>query len=180
VLFRSIEKMLGAALPPMKDDSKDAEDVKVLPPEIEAQLAQLVAQAAAKLLQKNTSENQQKQAQEQAKDPLIQMQQQELKIKESDVQRKAKKDSDDAAAKQAELQLKTQMMQSQQQLKMQELQAKQQLDSAKLSIEVARGVDQSGHQSQQRTNDFTKHREQLAHQQRQLALQAKQTKEPNV
>jgi len=177
---KEIEKMLGAALPPMKDDSKDAEDVKVLPPEIEAQLAQLVAQAAAKLLQKNTSENQQNQAQEQAKDPLIQMQQQELKIKESDVQRKAKKDSDDAAAKQAELQLKTQMMQSQQQLKMQELQAKQQLDSAKLSIEVARGVDQSGHQSQQRTNDFTKHREQLAHQQRQSALQAKQTKEPNV
>jgi len=68
---KEIEKMLGAALPPMKDENKNAEDAKVLPPEIEAQLAQLVAQAAAKLLQKNTVESQQQQAQQQQQDPQL-------------------------------------------------------------------------------------------------------------
>lgn len=103
---KEIEKMLGAALPPMKDEDKDEEDVRELPPEIEAQLAQLVAQAAGKLLQKNTAEAQQQQAQQQAQDPLIQMQQQELKIKESEVQRKAAKDKMDAAGKADEIRLK--------------------------------------------------------------------------
>jgi hypothetical protein len=167
---KEIEKMLGAALPPMKDENKDAEDAKVLPPEIEAQLAQLVAQAAAKLLQKNTAESQQQQAQQQQQDPLIQMQQQELKIKESDVQRKAAKDQADNAAKQAEIQLRSQ-----------EIQGRQQLDEQKLMMEANKHQDQSGHQSQQRTVDFQKHREQLAHQQQQAAMQTQQPKkEPNV
>jgi hypothetical protein len=150
---KEIEKMLGASLPPMKDDNKDAEDVRVLPPEVETQLAQLVAQAAEKLLQKNTAEAQQQQAQQQAKDPLIQMQQQELKIKESEVQRKAAKDQADNASKQAEIQLRTQ-----------EIQGRQQLDGQKLMMEATKQQDQSGHQSQQRTVDFQKHREQLAQQ----------------
>ena len=167
---KEIEKMLGANLPPMKDENKDAEDAKVLPPEVEAQLAQLVAQAAGKLLQKNTTEAQQQQAQQQAKDPLIQMQQQELKIKESEVQRKAAKDQADNASKQAEIQLR-----------LQEIQGRQQLDGQKLMMEATKQQDQSGHQSQQRTVDFQKHREQLAHQQQQAAMQAQQPKkEPNV
>jgi len=103
---KEIEKMLGAALPPMKDKDVDDEDVKELPPEIEAQLAQLVAQAAQKLLQKNTAETQQQQAQQQSQDPLVQMQQQELKIKESEVQRKAAKDKMDAAGKADEIRIK--------------------------------------------------------------------------
>lgn len=103
---KEIEKMLGAALPPMPDADKDEEDVHELPPEIEAQLAQLVAQAAGKLLQKNTAEAQQQQAQQQAQDPLAQMQQQELKIKESEVQRKAAKDKADAAGKADEIRIK--------------------------------------------------------------------------
>ena len=167
---KEIEKMLGANLPPMKDEDKDAEDTKVLPPEVEAQLAQLVAQAAGKLLQKNTAEAQQQQAQQQQQDPLIQMQQQELKIKESEVQRKAAKDQADNASKQAEIQLR-----------LQEIQGRQQLDGQKLMMEATKQQDQSGHQSQQRTVDFQKHREQLAHQQQQAAMQAQQPKkEPNV
>ena len=167
---KEIEKMLGAALPPMKSEDKDAEDTKVLPPEVEAQLAQLVAQAAEKLLQKNTAEAQQQQAQQQAKDPLIQMQQQELKIKESEVQRKARKDAADAAGKADELRLKEQ-----------EQEGRMQLEGVKLGIELGKSKEQSGHQSQQRTVDFQKHREQLAHQQQQAAMQAQQPKkEPNV
>jgi hypothetical protein len=103
---QEIEKQLGAALPPMKDKAVDDEDVKELSPEIEAQLAQLVAMAAQKLLQNNMAEAQQQQAQQQSQDPLVQMQQQELKIKESEVQRKAAKDKMDAAGKADEIRIK--------------------------------------------------------------------------
>lgn len=93
----NIEKMLGAALPPPADEADD--EAKPLPPEVEAQIAQLAAQASAKLLQKDTAEAQAQKAQQQAQDPLIQMQQQELQIKQSDVQRKAQKDQTDTQLK---------------------------------------------------------------------------------
>jgi len=165
---KEIEKMLGAALPPMKDE--DDEESKELPPEIEAQLAQLVAQAAGKLLQKNTTETQQQQAQQQSQDPLVQMQQQELKIKESEVQRKASKDQADNAAKQEELRIKQE-----------EVQGRQQLDGHKLLLEAAKSKDQSGHQTNQRTVDFQKHRDQMQQQafqaQKNAELQARKSKE---
>jgi len=165
---KEIEKMLGAALPPMKDE--DDEEAKELPPEIEAQLAQLVAQAAGKLLQKNTTETQQQQAQQQSQDPLVQMQQQELKIKESEVQRKASKDQADNAAKQEELRIKQE-----------EVQGRQQLDGHKLLLEAAKSKDQSGHQTNQRTVDFQKHRDQMQQQafqaQKNAELQARKSKE---
>jgi hypothetical protein len=171
---KEIERMLGAALPPMKDDAKDGEDVKSLPPEMEAQLAQLVAQAAAKLLQKNTAEAQQQQAQQQAQDPLIQMQQQELQIKQSEVQRKAKKDADDLAAKQAEVQRKARKDAADAaakaddiRLKEMEIRNRQQVEGTRMGIDIAKSHAQSGHQSNQRAIDFQKHREQLVHQQTQ-------------
>ena len=150
---KEIEKMLGAALPPMKDEDKDEEDVRELPPEIEAQLAQLVAQAATKLLQKNTAEAQQQQAAQQSQDPLVQMQQKELQIKESEVQRKAAKDQADNAMKQQEIQIKQQ-----------EVQGRQQLDSMRMSVDTAK-------HHKDKTIDLTKHREQITHQQRTQALQ---------
>jgi len=152
---KEIEKMLGASLPPMKDENKDAEDAKVLPPEIEAQLAQLVAQAAAKLLQKNTAEAQQQQAQQQAKDPLIQMQQQELQIKQSEVQRKAKKDADDMAAKQAEVQRKARKDAADaaakaDDIRLREIEIKnrQQIEGTRMGIDIAKNREQLAHQQQ--------------------------------
>ena len=93
---KEIEKQLGATLPPVPQDPTEE---YMLPPEIEVQVSQLAAQAAQKLLQKDIAEAQQQQAQQQMQDPLVQMQQKELQIKEADVQRKAKKDMLDAAAK---------------------------------------------------------------------------------
>jgi hypothetical protein len=123
---REIEKQLGAALPPMPDKNKD-EDDHTLPPEIEVQLSQLVAQAAAQLLQKNMTEAQTQQAQQQAQDPLIQMQQQELQIKAQDMQRKSKKDLMDAAARADEIKLREQQEQN-----------RMQLEGTKLGIEIAK------------------------------------------
>jgi len=157
---KAIEKMLGAALPPMRDEDKNEEDVRELPPEIEAQLAQLVAQAAAKLLQKNTAEAQQQQAQQQAQDPLIQMQQQELKIKESEVQRKAAKDKMDAAGKADEIRLKEEDLKLKQQSTM--------ISAAGKADEIRLKEQDTQHKHRNTSNqqmiDLTKHREQLQQQ----------------
>lgn len=68
-----IEEQLGAPLPPLDEE---------LPPEVQNQLSRLVAEASAKVLQANESASQQQQAQEQAQDPIIQMRQKELEIRE--------------------------------------------------------------------------------------------------
>ena len=136
----NIEKMLGAQLPPPADDSKD-EDAPQLPPEVEAQIAQLAAQAAGKLLQKDQAEAQAQQAQQQQQDPLIQMQQQELQIKQSDVQRKAQKDQTDA-------QLKAQKQQQDMQIKEAELQLRAQENQIRTAVELQKHTDSHNSQMQ--------------------------------
>jgi len=100
-----IEERLGASLP-----APNAE----LPEQVEVQLAKLVAQAAQQLTQMHQGEAAQKQAQQQAQDPIVQMQQQELAIKQQDAQTKAQKVQGDLALKGQELQLKAQELASRQ------------------------------------------------------------------
>ncbi len=89
--YRSqIEEQLGADLPPPNEE---------LPEEIEVTLAQLMAKAGAQLSQANQQKQAQAQAQQQAQDPIFQLQQKEVAIKEQEVQRKMQKD-------QAEIQLR--------------------------------------------------------------------------
>ena len=97
--YRSqIEKQMGVQLP--------APD-KPLPEEVEIQLSRLVAMASQQLLQIHKGEAAQAQAAEQQKDPVVQMQQADQKIKEAEVQRKAAKDQADNQFKIAQLQAKT-------------------------------------------------------------------------
>jgi chaperonin GroES len=90
-----IEKMLGVELPPEGEE---------LPKDIEVQLSRAVADASDKLLAKDVAEAQQQQIQQQMQDPVIQMQQRELEIKEADLQRKAEKDKADIALKAKQIQ----------------------------------------------------------------------------
>jgi len=83
---KQIEERLGAPLP-----SPDEE----LPEEIEIQLARLVADAGKQLTQIHQTEAAQQQAQQQQQDPLFQLQQAEVQIKQSDVERKTQKDQAD-------------------------------------------------------------------------------------
>ena len=99
---KQIEQQLGMSLPPQKDEA--GEDVN-MDPEVEARLAPLLAQAAQRLLAGNQAEAAQAQAQKQAQDPLVQLQQQELQIKQGDLQRKVAKDQTDAALKQEQLRI---------------------------------------------------------------------------
>lgn len=73
---RGIETQLGIAMPP--PDEK-------LDPGVEAQLAKLVAEAAKQLLQANQAEQQQQQNTEAAQDPVMQLQQKELELKEREL-----------------------------------------------------------------------------------------------
>ena len=93
---KQIEMQLGMTLPPQKDES--GEDVHMAP-EVEEKLAPLLAQAAQRLLAQNQQQVAQQQAQQQAQDPLVQMQMQELAIKQADQQRKTAKDQTDAQLK---------------------------------------------------------------------------------
>jgi hypothetical protein len=94
-LYRAkLEEQLGVPLPPPDEP---------LPKEVETELSRLVAQASQKLLQENMARKQQEAAQQAAQDPVVQMQQREMQIKEGDLQRKAMKDQTDVQLKKAEL-----------------------------------------------------------------------------
>ena len=105
-----IEKQLGMSLPPKSDEMGD--DVG-MNPEVEARLAPMLAQAAQRLLQNNQQQAAQQQAQQQAQDPLVQMQQQELQLKQADLERKKQKDMVDAQLKASQQQIEKSRIQAQ-------------------------------------------------------------------
>jgi hypothetical protein len=125
---RQIEQQLGMTLPPQKDES--GEDTN-MSPEVEARLSPLLAQAAQRLLQQNQGEQAQKQAEQQAQDPLVQMQMQELQIKQADQQRKAQKDQADLALKQ-----------KQQQIDAMKAMGQHQLDEKRIQVDALKNVAQ--------------------------------------
>ena len=79
-----IEKNLGVPLPP---------EGEPLPEEVEVQLSRMVAQAAAKLFNKNQAEQQAAQAQQQAQDPLTIIQMKELELKQKELDHKIDHDN---------------------------------------------------------------------------------------
>jgi hypothetical protein len=104
--------------------------------------------AAEKLLQKDQAEAQMMQNQALQQDPVVQMQQKEVAIKEAEVQRKAQKDQIDAALKAENMRLTDERermrIQSQEEIagaqigvKVGESEMKQQLEGAKLGAKIA-------------------------------------------
>ena len=96
---KKVEEQLGVPMPKPDED---------LPEDVEVQLSRLVAQASQQVLAQSKGQAQQQQAQQMAQDPMVQMQQAELKIKEQETQIKAQKVQGDLAIRQAEVQLKAQ------------------------------------------------------------------------
>jgi len=94
---KKVEEQLGVPMPAPDSD---------LPEEVEVQLARLTAQAAQQVLAQSKGQAQQQQAQQMAQDPLVQMQQAELKIKQQDADTKAAKVRGDLQLKAEELGLK--------------------------------------------------------------------------
>jgi hypothetical protein len=98
---RKIEEQLGIPLPAPDDE---------IPEELELQVSRLAAEASKRVLANSQAEAAQQRAQQQAQDPIVQMQQQELMLKQAEQQRKAQKDQLDIQIKQAELALKEKEM----------------------------------------------------------------------
>ena len=77
-----------------------------MPEEMEVQLSRLIADGAKQLTQQHQQEAAQKQAQQQQQDPMVQMQMQELQLKQAEIQRKAAKDQAEIQLRNAEQQRK--------------------------------------------------------------------------
>ena len=128
--YRSqIEKQMGVALP--APDSP-------LPEAIEVELSRLVATASQQLLQMHKGDAQNQQAQEQMKDPLVQMQQQELQIKQAEQQRKALKDQVDSQAKIAQIETERLRIETQAQTDAMRIQAQGEADALRAQNEAER------------------------------------------
>ena len=148
---KQIEQQLGFSLPPQKDEA--GEDIN-MPPEVEAKLAPLLAQASQRLLQQNQQQAAQQKAQQQAQDPLVQMQMQELQIKAQDQQRKAAKDQQDAQLKQQQIQVERERIAAQQQTDAKRIQTDMMKTAAQMSNDknaamMDLGVDVLKHMSSQ-------------------------------
>ena len=128
-----IEKMLGAPLPP---------EGERLPEDVEVELSRAVAAAAEKLLQKDQAEAQMQQNQALQQDPVVQMQQKELQLKEAELQRKIQKDRVDAELRAVDIKTRDERermrIESQEEIAGAQIGAKAAGDSLKAEIEGAK------------------------------------------
>ena len=96
---KKVEEQLGVPMPKPDED---------LPEDVEVQLSRLVAQASQQVLAQSKGQAAQQQAEQQAQDPMVQMQQAELKIKQQEVEIKMLKAKGDLQIRAEELGLKAQ------------------------------------------------------------------------
>jgi len=108
-----IGQQMGMPMPAQHMNDIDEEEDDNMTPEMEAQLAPMLAQAAQKLLAQNQNQQKQQQAAQQAADPLIQMQQQELALKAQAQKSKEQKDMAELQLKNRQLDIEEQRIQSQ-------------------------------------------------------------------
>ena len=113
---KEIEKQLGVALP---------DEDKPLPDDVEEELSRLAAKAAEKLLKKDQAEVAQEEAIKQQEDPLTQIQQRELTIKEKELDHKIEIDK-------AKLSLEAN-----------ELKVKENIENAKIGVKVATQLEEN-------------------------------------
>jgi hypothetical protein len=137
---KQIEEQAGVPLPPPNAEMSE---------DIELQVSRLVAAAAQQLSQKKQAEAQQQQNQQMAQDPIIQMQQQELAIKQGELELKKQKMQIDAAERSDKLELEQKRIESQEEIaglqigaKLAEskgkLDAEQEAEGLRISMEVIR------------------------------------------
>jgi hypothetical protein len=160
---KQVEQTMGQTLPPYNEDSDEVQ----MAPDMEIKVSQMAAQASQQLLQQHMQEAQQQKNQQKAQDPLIQLQQQELQIKQGDLQRKEKKDATDAQLKIEQIEVEKSRIESQ-----------QQTEGARLMAQKVN--DQNKIDSQQQSDGFRIMAETQRHQQ-QIEMQRRQQdqKKPN-
>jgi hypothetical protein len=135
---KEIELQLGFNLPATEDESGD--DIHINP-EVEARLAPLLAQAAQRLFQKNSSEAAQAQAQQAAEDPIVQMQQAELQIKAAEQQRKVAKDQIDAQLRMQQQQIEAARITAQTQIQREKMETEKRMGALQTAAEMRDGKE---------------------------------------
>jgi hypothetical protein len=142
---KQIEDQAGVPLPPPDSDMDQ---------NTELQISRLVAIAAQQLLQKGQAEMAQQQAQQTAQDPIVQMQMQELQLKQGELELKKQKLAIDAAEKQDRIELEQQRIVAQKEIAglqvgakiataKNTLDAKQEEAGLRLGVEIAREMSQA-------------------------------------
>ena len=111
---KQMETEMDIELPFHPDETDPTE--RQMPEMLEVAISQRAAVAAQQLLQRNTQEQQAQAAQQAAQDPIIQMQQQELQIKQAEVAIKEKKLMADSAARADQLQIERDRIASQEKI----------------------------------------------------------------
>jgi hypothetical protein len=143
---KQMEQLMGTALPVPDKIKEDG-----IPEGIEVQISQLASQAAQQLLQRNQQVAQQEQAQQQMQDPLVQMQQQELAIKQGELERKKVKDMLDAAAKASQIEVEEARIDAQKEIaglqvgaktaaQKEDLSMKGQLEGLRVGVDIAKSM----------------------------------------
>jgi hypothetical protein len=134
---KEIEKNLGVSMP---------NEEKPLPEDVEEELSRVTAAAAEKLLKANTAEAQQAEAQKQQQDPLTQIQQRELKIKEDELEHKKQMDL-------AKLELDTLKAQTNEKIQTDRIESENKREGARLGVALTKNSADNQIQSQKVQND---------------------------
>jgi hypothetical protein len=135
---KQIQQQLGFDLPAKTDELGEEQGMR---PEVEALLAPMLAQAAQRLLQQNQAQVAQQQAQEAQQDPIVQMQQQELAIKQAEQERKAAKDQMDAELRAKQQQIEAGRIITQAELEREKLAANQKMEAIRAAAEMRDGKE---------------------------------------
>jgi hypothetical protein len=160
MMRQKIEQQLGMPLPP--------EDEK-LPPNVEIALSGMMAQAAQQVLMQDQAKAAQMQAQQQAQDPVVQMQLQELQIKQGELELKKQKLMIDAS-----------IAADKQELEEQKVSGRLELDALKVGAQINESKTKSQFEQEragiQMGADIAKNKAQMELQARTTALQRNQSK----
>jgi hypothetical protein len=158
MMRQKIEQQLGMPLPP--------EDEK-LPPDVEIALSGMMAQAANQVLQQDQAKAAQMQAQQQAQDPVVQMQMQELQIKQGELELKKQKLALDAT-----------IAADKQELEEQKVSGRLELDGLKVGAQINESKSKQQFEQEragiQMGADIAKNKAQMELQARTTALQRNQ------
>ena len=158
MMRQKIEQQLGMPLPP--------EDEK-LPPDVEIALSGMMAQAANQVLMQDQAKAAQMQAQQQAQDPVVQMQMQELQIKQGELELKKQKLALDAT-----------IAADKQELEEQKVSGRLELDGLKVGAQINESKSKQQFEQEragiQMGADIAKNKAQMELQARTTALQRNQ------
>ena len=143
---KQIEDQAGVPYPYVDPDDPEGDEMS---PEEEVSISRLAAAAAQQVLQNNQQKQAQQQAQQQAQDPVVQMAQEELKLKGREMDLKERKFSVEAAAKADQIENEKSRIASQEKIAgMQvgakiatskaELSAQQEQEGLRMGIDLAR------------------------------------------